>query len=491
MAELGKHKKTVTHAVIYGASDILGKAVGFLMLPIYTRYLTPTDYGVIEMLVLSIFLIDALLGMNMVQGVFRYFVLAKTEKDKKLVISNSFILTTSMSVVGAMLLVANADYVSTLMLGDVKYSELLTIFSILIITQSIGEQGLHFVRVQQKAVLFFWLSVFKLVLQLSLNIYFVVYLEMAVEGVVYSSCISTGVMALIGLVLLLGFAGVKFDFSVFKKLTTFSYPLWIGGALGYYVGMVDKYFIRTNIGLDDVGLYSLGAKFSTLVAVLVWGPFAKMWESHRYEVYKEDNAIAVFRMVFVGLMLGLLFVGLGISLFSKNVIVIMANESFWSASNIVPLLVVAAILQSVARFNYFGLFLNEKTLILSRLEFLKAVLITILLITLIPIFGLYGAAIASVIVTFVTMVLVVRKSTDEYDMQLPWGYIIKLSAYWVFCVSLSYFMPEELVASIISNIVILAVFVLGVIYLPFLRANEVNSIIEYLSVKARTVFSFK
>lgn len=489
MNKSSSNQKTVKHAAIYGASDILSKAVGFIMLPIYTRYLTPADYGVIELLVLSIYLISALLGMNMVQGVFRYFVLSESEKERKLIISNSFLLTTGMSLLGFFLLYTNAETVAIVMLGDAKNVELLMVFSILIVTESLGQQGLNFIRVQQKVYQFFTLSVCKLFLQLSLNIYFVVYLERAVAGVVYSSVISTAIIALISLIIILKYSGLSFESSIFKKLLVFSYPLWVAGALGYYVGMIDKYFIRDFLGLADVGLYALAAKFAMLVTFLVWEPFSKMWDSHRYEVYQTQDAALVFRKVFVGVILALFTVGLGVSIFSKSVIMIMADESFWSASNIIPLLVIAAILQSVTRFNHFGLMLREKTTIFTWVVFLRAILITILIVILIPRFGLAGAAMAMVLATLATMILIARESSKHYDMNLPWRYMFILTLFWSACVLLSYLLPNQLMMLILGGFGIFTFFVLGILFLPILQISEVKSIKAYLSLNIVNLYT--
>ena len=62
------YKKALNHTAIYGAADILRKIVGFLMLPIYTRYLTPADYGVVELMKMTIAIVEIVIGMRMGRG---------------------------------------------------------------------------------------------------------------------------------------------------------------------------------------------------------------------------------------------------------------------------------------------------------------------------------------------------------------------------------------------------------------------------------------
>src|SRR5438876_10203653 len=53
-------KKIGTNTLIYSLGGILGRAIGFVMIPVYTRYLTPADYGIIELLDLTTYLIGTI-----------------------------------------------------------------------------------------------------------------------------------------------------------------------------------------------------------------------------------------------------------------------------------------------------------------------------------------------------------------------------------------------------------------------------------------------
>src|SRR4051812_41831850 len=61
MKEIGT---AVRHMAVYGVGGILVKAVGFFMLPFYTHYLTPTEYGILEVLDLSMSVFGVVLSMG-------------------------------------------------------------------------------------------------------------------------------------------------------------------------------------------------------------------------------------------------------------------------------------------------------------------------------------------------------------------------------------------------------------------------------------------
>jgi O-antigen/teichoic acid export membrane protein len=80
------------HAVTYGISTVLSRAIGFVMIPIYTRYLSPSDYGVLEILELAMNLLSIIVGVGLADAVARFFYLYETEEGKSEVVSSALIL---------------------------------------------------------------------------------------------------------------------------------------------------------------------------------------------------------------------------------------------------------------------------------------------------------------------------------------------------------------------------------------------------------------
>jgi glycosyltransferase involved in cell wall biosynthesis len=66
--------RLVKHTGIYGLGTILSRSVGFLLIPLYTRFLTPADYGVLELLDLTMFFSGIFCMMGISAAVFRFYV---------------------------------------------------------------------------------------------------------------------------------------------------------------------------------------------------------------------------------------------------------------------------------------------------------------------------------------------------------------------------------------------------------------------------------
>src|SRR6478672_9230888 len=79
------------HTAVYGLGNVLAKVIGFLMLPLYTRYLKPVDYGTLEILDLSMSLLGMFLNMGITAALLRCYASAKTEEATRKTVGSAFL----------------------------------------------------------------------------------------------------------------------------------------------------------------------------------------------------------------------------------------------------------------------------------------------------------------------------------------------------------------------------------------------------------------
>ncbi|HON63133.1 MAG TPA: oligosaccharide flippase family protein, partial [Deltaproteobacteria bacterium] len=202
--------KTISHTGIYTLGNIMRQMVSFIMLPIYTRCLTPADYGVIELLSMIIDFFAIFLGLRIGEAIFRFYTQYEDKREKDEVISTALIMVGLLNMAGIMLIIIGAGPLSKIVFGSGEYVRYVVLFAFTLLFQSFIEIPMLFIRAQQKPWLFVGFSLMKLVLQLSLNIYFVVIMQLRVEGVIYSALISGGVMSAIMLGYTFSHIGMRF-----------------------------------------------------------------------------------------------------------------------------------------------------------------------------------------------------------------------------------------------------------------------------------------
>ena len=414
-------KKLIKHTTIYGIGTIARQLASFIMLPVYTRYLAPADYGVIGLLHVAFIVIERLFGARLVQAVPKFYYAEQGEGRKDLsnaVVSTALIITTTVSFFSTLLLIIFRDEFSSVAFGSIEYGTIVGIYSTTLITSALEHYALVFIRIQERPVLFVSINLLKLVVQLALNIWLVVFMELGVLGVAISAAVSSFIFALFLTVYTINYTGLCFNRPIAGEVIKFTWPLWISGLAGIYIWTSNRYFIRVFDTLDEVGLFGLAAKFASVLMVICWGPFFQSWQTERFNLYHKGDARAAFRSVFYFISTLLVIFALGISIFSDPVIRIMAAPEFHASITVVPFLVLGTLFAALVEFSDFGCLVKGRTSLITRNTYIIALLITALYFVVIPSFGYYGAAVALMLAQATQFFLMHWTSKHHYDANI-------------------------------------------------------------------------
>ena len=435
MSSAGKRSKGfVGHAATYAIGNIARRVVGFAMLPIYTRFLTPADYGVVGLLTFALAIFETLLGARLGAAIPKFYTEARDGLGRSAVLWGAMGLTVAASAVSVVALIVFRDFGAELLFGNRTYALALALFSVNLLSQPIEQTGMTYLRLRERSGMFFGFSMGKLVLQVALNLLLVVYWREGVIGVVLSGIISSVALAAATSLYVAAQEAPAFDWHTTRRMVQFCWPLWISGLAGLYIGSSGAMYLRLFDTLSDVGRMSLALRFAAVVGMLIWGPFFAHWEPMSFQYYKEAGGRVKFRVAFIVISALLFAGGLGVSIFAQPVIAVMAAKSFDAAAAVVPILVLGFILNSVRQFFNFGLFVTGNTKIYSLCQYGTALVITVLYVVLIPRFGLVGAAVAQALafaVNFAYLRILSRRYFDPGFNLVPLALftLIGLAAY--------------------------------------------------------------
>lgn len=487
---MSQAKQMLKHSSIYAVGNFSRQIVGFIMLPIYTRYLTPADYGVVGLLVFMVSLIELVFGARMFHAVTKFYYEQENKEGGHSVVSTAYLITAAVSSLTVLAVVAFRDPISGIVFGSAEYGILVAMFSVLVLTQSLENYAMGYIRIQQRPWLFVGCSTLKLVLQLSLNIALVVVLEMGVMGVAISN-VASAVIFVSGLTIYTFWnTGLRYSRYLARRMLMFSWPLWLSGVAGLYIGSSNRYYIRIFGDLDEVGLFGLAAKFGTIISVLVWMPFSQYWQTERFSLYHQSNPIPIYQSVFRFITTLLALVALGVAIFSGPVIRLMADSEFHDAARAVPYLAFAGLFQCLTLFTNFSFLVKEKTGWMTWNSYATAAVATVLYMTLIPLMGYVGASQALMLAYGIQFAIVHVAAKKQYDMQLslkPLFFYLLISAG---CIALAFqFEQADLIRDLLVKVLIYG---MGCVLLaaPFLSNPEVRDYIAdfvsaRLSLKSR------
>ncbi len=466
-----------THTIRYAISDIARKAASFIMLPVYTRYLTPADYGVVELLVMVLLVAQIIFGFKVGQAVVKFHVMSNDNDEKKRILSTAFFSSMVVSALGAAVIIFISERISLFAFEDASLSYAVSIFALILVIQGAEEYGLLHLRIVKNSKSFLYISLAKLLLQVALNIYFIVFLSMGVKGVVYSALLSSSVFGLIMTIYLLRFSGFQISYVILKKLFYFSWPLFLSGGAAFFLAFGDRFFILEYLSLHDIGIYSLSYKFGFLLMVLGWGPIAKYWQVQQYEAYQQANSVDHFQKAFRFIALSLVLIGLSISMFSEDLIRLMANQEFWVSSKIVPIIILAYLFYALVQFCTFPLLITNNTKKIAVSTISTALIMVALYIVLIPDFGLFGAASATAIGFLVQLLLINIVGKILFDMKLPWLRFSLLSLLASATYLVSMYAPDDIWLSIMVKIILLVIFAFIIWRSQFLTVYDKQEVV--------------
>jgi O-antigen/teichoic acid export membrane protein len=460
--------KAVKHTTIYASGVIMARIASFIMLPIYTRFLTPADYGIIELLQMTLDFVAVVLGFQIGGAVFRHYMLYDDPKDKKEVISTALLLVVAANLTGILILGFAARPVAGLALGSVDRAGLLRLFSLSLVFGSAAETGFVFIRAEQRPWLFVGYSMLRLVLQLGLNIYFLVFRHLHVEGAVYSAVLSGGLMCGALGVYTWARVGLRWSWDKARELITFSWPLMLASIGAYYITFGDRFFLRAFATMAEVGIYSLGYRFAFLLVAVAWTPFTSIWDSEQYQVFKRSDARLVYGRTFVVASFLLTFASVGIAIFARDVLMVMSDAQFWPAAKVVPALLAAYVFQCWTGFANLGIMVARDTRQITIGTFVSVAVITVGYAALIPLFGGMGAAWATLAGMVARFAWIYEKARRHYDMELPWRVVAQLSALAGILYVASRLAPPSLLWAIPWHLTLVLAFPVLAIALPIL-----------------------
>lgn len=452
MAGVAAELKVVSkHSSVYGLANLLNRIVSFLLLPLYTRYLTPADYGTLDLLYFATAFIGMIVDMGIGTSLSRFYFDSEDQKERNLAVSSAFYGFGVGSGILILFFVAISGFLSDLVfratsrmnfviwilsrLSDATPIPLPHNYTGLLILSLAGlsldifvNVSYNYMRIRQQSIRLTVVALSRLVMQIGLNVLFIVGLGWGVAGILASAVIVNGVLVAYLVPATLREVGAHFSWPKLKGMIIYGLPLIPSNILAYIVNVSDRFFVNAYVGLTQTGLYTLGYRFGILVNEFVSSPFGQIWVPRRFEMFQKEDSERIFARIFTYFTGALLFVGLGISVATKDVIKIMSEEAFWDAYLVVPIIVLSYIVSSFQMHFNVGILFKKKTKYLMYINFVTGGINIVLNFVMISRWGMWGAAWATLICFVIKVALIYVVGNRLVKITIEWARVLKLTA---------------------------------------------------------------
>jgi O-antigen/teichoic acid export membrane protein len=414
------------HSITYGLGAAMSGVVAFFLIPVYTRYLTPADYGGLEIFQTTLSILSIIFVMGLTTALFRSYFNYDNEEKRKTVVGTTFLFLTGTSALFLLILMALAGDFSALLFGSVEYA---VYFRVIFLT-SFFDVGIVIAfsvfRAREESKKYAIFALVRFLAAAGLNILFVVVLHKGVLGILLGGLIAAFLLYSILLRDIIKNAKLRFSIAELKEMLSFGLPLVPAGLAAWIMTMADRYFLQFLSTSQELGLYSLGYKFGMVVQALIVGPIILAWGPFFWSVTKEKNAKEIYSSVLTYFALVGMAVALVLSVLSKEILVIMTTPPFYGAYKVIPLIAVSYVLYGCYQILSPGILLERKTKYLAFIVGFGAAVNLGLNYLLIPSYGMMGAAVATVISYLLLPIGSYFVSRRYYPIKYEWGRVAKI-----------------------------------------------------------------
>jgi len=471
---LSELKKLSKHTLIYGTGILLGKAIGFFLIPLYTHYLTPRDYGILELLDLTGYIMGEFFGMGLSESILRYYPYYSEEKDKKAVVSTAITFNFILGIIFTVTILCASKFLAKIILASKEYAYLFRILAINLFLGSIVGIMKSVLQVQQRSTFLTSISLIRTAIALFLNICFVALFKLDVKGILYSTLITSSLISAYLAVTILRYTSFSFQLSKLIKMLKYGLPFLPNGILMFIFNWSDRYILRIYSNMESIGLYALGYKIGMIAVFLISIPFNLIWRAYIFDVEKKPNAKLIYSRFATYYLLILLTVSLLIATLSKEIITILAAPSYLSAYKVIPLIVLSMVFMCSDNVFQVGILLKRKTHYLPTITAIAAFTNVFLNFILIPKYNMMGAALATAISFFVYILATYFVAQKIYFIPFETKRIEKI----LFCAILLFFFTNVFafhsmfLSFVIKGIVTVSVFPFMLYFTGFLLPEE-------------------
>ena len=411
--------------LIYGFGNVFTRLITFLLLPLYTNILTPSEYGIITIIYVFMGFMNIIYHYGLDSSFLKYYAKEKNIKNQKIIFSTAFFLNLFSSIILSFLIFLFSKQLSFFFFKDQTYQELFNITSSILFLDSLSHIPFALLRIEKKPFIFISLKLINVCITLFFNIYFLIIEKIGIEGVFYSVLIASITSFLS--IIIASFKSFKIILKLdyIKKFLKFGLPFLPAGIASITMESIDRYILSIMTNNDIVGIYTAGYKLGIFMLIFstafnyAWQPF--------FLNFKENNETRkLFSKIFTFYISIAIMIWLTISFFLKEVITIqifefsLLGKAYMESIHFVPIILLSYIFQG-AYYNFLpGIYYKEKTKIIPSIIIFSAIINIFTNILLIPVYGMIGSAIATLFGHLSMAVLTYFYSKKLFSIKYEW-----------------------------------------------------------------------
>ena len=437
------------HTLIFGIGGILIQVTPLILLPLYTNYLKPEEFGILEVILMASEIINTVFLMGGIRlAAMTFYKQAESEEARRRVaitISSLLWITIAIAIATSIYFI---DYIDLCFSGTAGrdtiggQKEILAFGLSVTLLEALVAVPMTLTQARLESLRFVITNLAMSLTRLGLCIFFVAGLQWNIWGVFAAQAIVLTVFSIYLTYRELRIGSIIPDFARWTEVLRFCLPLVPNGVFAFIFGTAGRQAILHIgpygiAGLGAMGLYGLATRIMSVAPYMGVRPMQQVWTAEMYDIHKSPEAPFVFGNFMLRLLCIQTFAALFISLFSVEIVRIMSKASYHDAAPLIPLFGLYSIIVLFANQMNNTFFITHKTNYNLLCTLFTLPCVFLLMCLFVPNWGMKGA-IYAYILSYIFYAGTIYYFTQRFFyVRYPFGKIAILLVVTIFCYGLS------------------------------------------------------
>jgi O-antigen/teichoic acid export membrane protein len=336
-------RRLATTGAAYTASSVLSKLIAVFLLPIYTSYLTPSDYGAAEVMLASVIAASIVVRLGVIEAILRFYYLAGERPER--VVSTGFASLFWGATAAAAIALPFAGPISLALL-DREDAGLARLAILGLWTLTLYEYALTLLRLDERARAYFGITVANVLVTIPFTVWLIVVQDERASGILLGT-FATGAAFTVGMLWRQRrrLALIP-DLALLRRMFRFGLPTMPAELSLYALNFMDRIILVRLAGLAEAGLYALAVKFAQGINVLARG-IQLAWPPLAYSIQDDEEARRAYAVILTWFAVVLAFGVTGLWLEARWIVRLLAAPEFFGSHRAIGLLATGIALYAI------------------------------------------------------------------------------------------------------------------------------------------------
>lgn len=452
------------NSFIYTVTTIFQKGVAFFLIPVYSVFIEPDEYGIISLVLAAIAILTVFFTLSFDSAIVRfYYDFKHDQQELKRKISTLLFALAANAIFAFCLFILFGPYLFNVFLPNVDFYPYIFLGLLILVFQPFYLLVLGFCQTLENAKAYSIISIGYFLLHLLLTIVLVVVFNYGGVGILTATFVSSFVFSGIGLFYLREFFTGAFDYQFVKQALRYTLPLIPHSIAGQLAVTLDRFLLNGYLNVRVTGIYYMGYQLSYPVDVIAMSfnrafvpTYFNNIETAAGRKDIRENASVFFATCLIG--------AFGLSIWGPEVFKYLIDEAYQESLALLPIISFSFVATVIYYIHSCVLFYQKHKVYLVAVCTISANLLNLLLnILLIPGYGIYGAAYATLISQLLLAILAFAVGRKEEKVHWPTAtYFILFFLVFSFSLLSNHLIQFSFLLSLLSKLVVTFITLIGV-----------------------------